>query len=412
MVNAVSGSTRGGALRLVQDANGGYSDQSTAPPAAGGDASSSLTFDDLLSVDKSATLEAASNAYAGAGSSGGGSYVGGAGGNAYASLVLTGSQSVSGTAAARGGFGATGGQGKAMIKVYGAAVTAASSAAYGYLAGGASAKTKAGGTSGTFSAYALSESSFLVTKADATAAGTVDGLSTAKAKTNMGAAVGFETQGSAVAFESASPDGSSSAAVLNANPDIAAAFGASPDFFAIDEFGGSYDKSGGTAPQTITDTINLRVDLAQLASPQDLVAGFFNATALGSGFTGLTFTLTAGGIATPLVSETFTSVTQAEAFFNDNALDLGSLATGPLSGSALTLQATFTLTTTNPGDGFYARMIIGDPPAATGVSSRGAFVAAMAGLGGESGSSALTGVRPPLAQPVLSTVRATVHGPE
>ena len=92
MVNAVSGSTRGGTLRLVQDADGGYSDQFTAPPAAGGDASSSLTFDDLLNVYRSATLEAASNATAGAGSSGGGKYLGGAGGNAYASLVLTGSQ--------------------------------------------------------------------------------------------------------------------------------------------------------------------------------------------------------------------------------------------------------------------------------------------------------------------------------
>ena len=81
-----------------------------------------------------------------------------------------------------------------MLAVYGVAVTAASSA-YGYLAGGASAKTTAEGTSGTFSAYALSESAFLVTQANATAAGTVDGLSTAKAKTNIGAAVGFETQG-------------------------------------------------------------------------------------------------------------------------------------------------------------------------------------------------------------------------
>ena len=88
--------------------------------------------------------------------------------------------------------------------------------------------------------------------------------------------------------------------MLNANPKIAAAFGAAPDFFAIDEFGGSYDKSGGTAAQTITDTVNLRVNLTQLAScSQDLVAGFFNAAALGSGFTSLTFTLTAYGIATP-----------------------------------------------------------------------------------------------------------------
>ena len=84
---------------------------------------------------------------------------------------------------------------------------------------------------------------------------------------------------------------------------------------------------------------------------------------MGAGFTGLTFTLTGDG--TSLINQTFATVASAQAFFTNSAMDLGSLASGPLSGATLTLVATFTITTAASGDGFYAQMIIGDPPTAS-----------------------------------------------
>ncbi len=47
-------------------------------------------------------------------------------------------------------------------------------------------------------------------------------------------------------------------------------------------------------------------------------------------FPALTFTLTADGIATPLVTKTFTTLLSAENFFTDNAMNLGSRASGAL----------------------------------------------------------------------------------
>ncbi len=101
---------------------------------------------------------------------------------------------------------------------------------------------------------------------------------TAKTEVTIGdPALAFATGGQAVAFESGAPDATSTAAILTANPTIAAAFGASPTFFAIAELGGAYAKSGGTASQTTTETVNLTVDLTQLAARQDLMAGFYGA---------------------------------------------------------------------------------------------------------------------------------------
>lgn len=213
----------------------------------------------------------------------------------------------------------------------------------------------------------------------------MDGKSTAKAKVVIGGpSMALAAQGSAVALQTAAPDAASASAVLAANPNIATGFGAAPTFFAIDELGGAY-ASGGTTAETITSTASLTVDLTQLASLQDLEVGFFDPTVVGSGFTSLTFTLTGDGHT--LISQTFTTVAAADAFFADRAVDLGSLATGQLSGGPLTLVAKLTLTTDAPGSGYYLQMIAGDPPPDHASSIR--FAHAMAGLSRDIAGSAL-----------------------
>ena len=80
----------------------------------------------------------------------------------------------------------------------------------------------------------------------------------------------------------------------------------------------------------------------------------------------MTFDLFANGV--DEVHKTFTSLTEAKAFFNNQAIDLGTLGKGALSGSPLTLKATLSVTTASSGSGFYSGPINGDPPAAAASS--------------------------------------------
>ena len=193
----------------------------------------------------------------------------------------------------------------------------------------------------------------------------------------------LDTTAQAIVIEAGAPDGASTAAVLAANPAIAVAFGGSPSFYAIDEFGGQYIGSG-SAPETTSETIAMTVDLNQLSSPGDLLLGLFGGTAIGSGFSELTITLTANNNPAALVDQTFTSLSAAETYFTDNPVNLG-----PVGGPAgmLGLSVTVTLTTDAPGSGFYFQLILGDPPSAShGAARHSQFAAAMAGMGGSSGA--------------------------
>ncbi len=160
--NAVTGSTYGGTLRLIQAAIGGAGGEVRATAGAGGAASASLGFDDLSHLNQSADLEGDSKSYGGAGGNGSGGSNGANGGQAYIGVVLTGKATVSAGAEAHGGAGGAGsnygagGAGKALLKVYGGDVTASASGfgGVGSTAGHGSAKTKVEGSTGTFSAYA------------------------------------------------------------------------------------------------------------------------------------------------------------------------------------------------------------------------------------------------------------------
>ncbi len=152
----------------------------------------------------------------------------------------------------------------------------------------------------------------------------------------------------------------------------------------------------------MTSTADLTVDLTQLASPQDLLIGFFDPTAVGAGFEALTFTLVGDG--QTLIDRSFTSLAAAESFFADNPIDLGSLASGALSNPTLTLEATLTVTMSSSGSGFYTDLILGEPaPPPPPAAAR--FAAAMASLDGGGGSSAVTGPAAPPAALTLLTPR-------
>ncbi len=145
--------------------------------------------------------------------------------------------------------------------------------------------------------------------------------------------------------------------MLSANANIASAFGASPTFLNDGELGGGYS-TGGIKSQTATATMNETVNLALLPSRQDLVVGFFDGTALaGTGVTKITFDLYVNGVDEDAQSWTGAgAAAAATTYFTDNAVDLGSLASGgALTGtsSTLTLKAVMTVTSTTANSGFY-----------------------------------------------------------
>ena len=152
--------------------------------------------------------------------------------------------------------------------------------------------------------------------------------------------------------------------------------------YALGELGGRYS-TGGSGLQTQTSSVDLTVDLTQLAARKDLELGLFSGAALGTGFQSLTFTVIGDGAT--LLTKTFTSAAAAKTFFTNDAIDLGSLASGSLSGDTLSLSIQMSLTTTTAGQGFDAGFLVGDPPPASGGSVPG-MASAMAGFGAAAGA--------------------------
>ncbi len=410
IADSAGGSRAGYYFSLYQAASGGEGGASSGGTGgAGGAAASDATLAGVVGASSDANLTVYVSAEGGAG---GGGAIGGAGGAGEASANVVGGANTHATVSASGGYGGAGaaagdgGGANATLKVSGLAVAALATARAGLGAtdGHASAKTTASGLSGVFEAAASlpNTTGQLIEQAAVEAFGAVSGKSTAKVKlVDASPAMAFTTQGSAVADETVAPLGADTAAVLSANANIATAFGASPDFFAIDELGGAYS-SGGSGSETMTSTADMTVDLTQVAAPQDLLIGLFDATTLGAGFDSLTFTLVGDG--QTLVSQTFTSLAAAETFFTDNPLDLGSLTSGALSNPTLTLEATLSVTMSSAGSGFYAGLIIGDPPSAGAHASR--FAQAMAGMGGGMATSQPVRAGAALTEPMLALSKA------
>jgi hypothetical protein len=194
--------------------------------------------------------------------------------------------------------------------------------------------------------------------------------------------VAFSTASQSIATADAAPAISSVTTVLNANSNIKAAFTINPSYFGLGELGGRYS-TGGSGVQIQTSNVNLTLDLTQLAVRKDLELGLFSGASFGTGFQSLTFTVVGDGAT--LLTKTFTSAAAAKAFFTNDAIDLGSLASGPLSGNTLSLSIQMSLTTTSAGQGFDAGFLIGDPPPASG-GSVSLMASAMANFGGNRGA--------------------------
>ncbi|HTW27544.1 MAG TPA: hypothetical protein VME92_10485 [Acetobacteraceae bacterium] len=390
LINTVHGWTAGGSLTLTQNAYGGYGGSSdTGTSGAGGSATSSLTFDDIANPAQSASLSGAVTA------TGGGSITnygpGGSGGDARATIAMTGAGSVSSSAISIGGssYGfrstplvvgrsAGGGRATAIATGTGTAVdvNAQATGGTGQTAGIAHATATGNGVSGSVTASAhdlapgrgLYQSSHsLLPQIQAAATAPVDGTSTAVAEAQYSKFTpSFVTSGAAVAIGVAAPPLAQAAPVLSANPAIGAAFGAAPTLMAFGELGGGHSSAAGGA-QTATSSMTIDINPAHLVSPGDLTIGFYGGAAVGTaGLTGLTLTVSGNG--TTLFDQSINSgdiVQQADSLFSDQVFDLGAFATS----GTLDLTATLAAQSDHVGAGFYGYFVTGAATGGTGAPS-------------------------------------------
>jgi hypothetical protein len=126
-------------------------------------------------------------------------------------------------------------------------------------------------------------------------------------------------------------------------------------------FGGSAPSGGAPGGLTYTSVADFGLDTTMLPTGESLRVGLLDSSSMNGGFDHLSFLIDANG--TNLRDYEFSSVTAAQAFFNDNVLDLGQIGSLPSSSSG-TLDLTFELdvTASQPNQGFGADLVFNVVP--------------------------------------------------
>jgi hypothetical protein len=417
----VSGATNGGTLLLSQTAVGGKGGNGEAS-GTGGDATSTLTLNDLSNATQSAVLDGTVSATGGQGgnnSTGGiGGSSNGPGGNAAATLTLMGSGQVSATGLATGGQGGTtvagvagnGGTADAEVTAIttGTGLSTASATAlggvgptalsYGGKGGNATANANASGhgpSTATATAIAGNDGSTgkkgnaiatansfttngrqatahatgvggsgivstfsetsggIINSVKATTTGQVGSTVSTESRVNVAGNVSLldKTGLNSYALATGLPGGTFSNDVLSTHPNISAAFGASgASVLGVGAEGGLLP-SDANGVESFSSEIDWLFDTTNLSG--HLLVGLLDLVSFGTGFDSLQFTITKQGVT--VLSDTFTSLSIAEAFFSDHVLDLGDIT----SGIALDLGLSFKLIASSMGAGLGTDFIIG-----------------------------------------------------
>ena len=425
LINAVSGTTTGGALFLSQTAHGSSGGASSSGVGGvGGAASSSLTFnDDTENLIHASSLGGTSEAWAGAG--GAGSTSGVTGGTATAEINLTGANAVTATAGASGGVGGTvngivagsGGNASATSNATstgtGASSTATANAtatsgagtgqgsantnAIAVTANGqqATANSSANGVSGTAQTTATTSGGSIVDSVAASAQAQVGSTTTATCGADLaGLVTGLNgSNNNSYAFATGAPSASFVSSELSDHSNLNAVLGAPAATVIGTASQGAFYAAGATGSQEYKSSITWNLNTTNMSG--DLVAGLMDDQTLGTGFQTLNFSVVEGGVT--IVNDSFSSLASAQTFFTDHVLDLGSFTSTP----DLTVTFNFDLVTSSSGSGFGEDFLLGTGIAAPVLSGggnsanytpSGAAVAVDAGLGvSDPGNSNLQG---------------------
>ena len=287
-------------------------------------------------------------AHGGAGGGASGTGVGGAGGAASASAGASSATGGDVTANARAVGGAS------ATAIGAARATATATVVEG---GKAAALAEATGSSGQAEATAITAqgTSYLNRiKADATAPATSgEAVMQSNADTSELYAFGDAGGSASFALGTSEPDPTAVADELQTHPNLAAKFaGPSAVVFGAGVQGASYVAAlGGT--QEYANTLTFVLNPTSLG---DLTLGLLDDQAQGAGFSSLVFTVSAGGATE--VNQTFHSLADANAYFNDQALDFG-----PVSGVAdLEVTVRLDVTMDAAGQGFANDFLLGSVP--------------------------------------------------
>ena len=281
-------------------ASGGIAGNLSGPPAPSGLGSAATATDDVASTGGLVSSVASA-------SGGAGGEQAGAGGAATATASASAlGFSVEAVATARGGAGAT-----------------------GELAGAASAAASATGASGLVSANVLSQvsgSTALETEITASGQADVNGSANGYAQTGFrrSAAPAFQEHGRGSRLRiMADPSAAAVNAVFKANPTIAAAFGDSPDVYALGEIGGAHATSGPGLRDVHSERDRLSQHRQSCGRPRPRrKSGFYDGdSAAASGVTGRPLLNDVTDNGQTLVHESaVTSDAAARTFFSDNVL--------------------------------------------------------------------------------------------
>jgi hypothetical protein len=392
LTDAVNGTTAGGTLGLYQTATGGAGGNNAFYGIGGqaGTATSSLTFNDVTANSTHASTLIGSSAATG-GAGGGGDYSRAAGGAATAAIALTGASVVNATATAGGGAGGwttivggnTGGAAAATSLAASTGTAAASTAtadstATGGIGGAgglgsgttqgsatahatattangelATATATATGATGSDDSTAVTQGVGAVTAVSAFAQAQVGGTATTLAESNSGnqlGSSGFDgTNNNSYAFATEVPSSSLVTGILNANSNLATALG-NGSVLGLATEGASYSTTA-SGSRTYTSTIAWTLDTTAVSG--HLIAGLINDQSFGSGFDSLDFNVVENG--TTIFDQNFTTLSAAQTFFTNHALDLGTFTSRPNQ----VIDFNFSLTTSASGTGFGAQFLLG-----------------------------------------------------
>jgi hypothetical protein len=232
--------------------------------------------------------------------------------------------------------------------------------------GPAVARANSTGAGGSATASATSAGGLFIS-AVTQAAGPVSGLTEAEARSSLGGAardaselVGLES----AAYAVGQPGSADVNEFFQGNPAARAQFnlagdatpGATSDVFGIVTMGAAYG-SNAAGNRTYTSSATFEIDLTDLDNPkQDMLVAFLDTNVQGSGFDSMTFqVLREGSMA---INETFTTLDDANAFFNDSVQNIGSNTTGILGNINLTFN--LSLSTNDAGAGYSFDLLFGN----------------------------------------------------
>jgi len=167
----------------------------------------------------------------------------------------------------------------------------------------------------------------------------------------------------------------------------------------LGSLGGSYGASASSRLYDASASYTFN-----LTSTRDLSLGLLGMTSYGGGFNSLRFSVTSG--ATTLVSDTFTSLSAAQAFFTDHAVNLGNFGAG-----SQTIVVDYALTASAPKGADASYLLSSLAPMAGGSTSTTPPAAAKRGFRPTLGTSIVAGLQPAMTGSALVTrLAAPTHG--